>query len=112
MQVGDLHKFPKFIALGVELLSLSPDRPEEWRAAAADFKVSPDAILLSDQGNKVATAYDVMRWGVGEPGHTFILVDKNGRIAWVKDYGAPQNGGLMYVVPKEITKLLESQISN
>ncbi|MBN2303625.1 MAG: hypothetical protein JXQ72_04070 [Anaerolineae bacterium] len=35
--------------------------------------------------------YDVTQWAVGsgEPGHTFILVGANGRIAWIRDYGSP-----------------------
>jgi hypothetical protein len=33
----------------------------------------------------------------GEPGHTFVLVGIDGEIAWIRDYGAPQNGELMYV---------------
>jgi hypothetical protein len=37
-----------------------------------------------------------------EPGHTFVLVEADGRVAWVRDYGAPENGGLMYVAPKEV----------
>ena len=55
-----------------------------------------------------------MRWQAptGEPGHTFILVDEDGRIAWVKDYGAPQNGGRMYVVPDELVQVLGPQVSN
>jgi hypothetical protein len=64
---------------------------------------------LSDYGNKVATAYDVMQWmaASGEPGHTFVLVDEVGKIAWIKDYGAPENGGLMYVVPDRLIPEIE-----
>jgi len=112
MQVGDLHEHPKFQALGVELLSISPDSPDDWRAAAADFDVSSEAILLSDYGNKVATAYDVMQWmaASGEPGHTFVLVDEGGKIAWIRDYGAPENGGLMYVVPDQLIPEIERHL--
>jgi hypothetical protein len=70
--------------------------------------------LLSDEGNKIAQAYDVMRWqaAIGEPGHTFILVDEDGWIGWVKDYGAPEHGGLMYVIPQQLTRQVASQISS
>ena len=56
----------------------------------------------------------MMRWqaATGEPGHTFILVDEEGRVAWVRDYGAPENGGLMYVVPDEITSQIAPQVSS
>jgi hypothetical protein len=33
----------------------------------------------------------------GEPGHTFVLVGKDGTVRWIRDYGAPENGGFMYV---------------
>jgi hypothetical protein len=44
-----------------------------------------------------------MRWAMGqEPGHTFVLVNGKGRILWLRDYGAPDHGGLMYVKPSDI----------
>jgi hypothetical protein len=60
--------------------------------------------ILSDEGNTVATSYDVMQWqaATGEPGHTFVLVDEAGEIAWVKDYGASEQGGVMWVGPDEL----------
>jgi peroxiredoxin len=98
----------------VELLSIAPDPTEAWAEAAADYGIDRGTPLLSDEGNRVALAYDVMRWqaATGEPGHTFILVDQDGRIAWVKDYGAPEHGGLMYVIPQQLTRQVASQISN
>ena len=114
MQVVDLQDDKEFQALGVELLSIAPDPPEDWAEAAAQYGIEPDTHVLSDAGNKVAEAYDVMRWqaATGEPGHTFILVDEEGRVAWVRDYGAPENGGLMYVVPDEITKQIAPHVSS
>lgn len=114
MQVVDLQDSEEFQALGVELLSIAPDPPEAWRDAAAQYGIRPGTPILSDEGNKTALAYDVMRWqaATGEPSHTFILVDENGRIAWVRDYGALEHSGVMYVVPDEITKQVALQISN
>ena len=37
-----------------------------------------------------------------EPGHTFFLVGADGNVAWVRDYGAPEHGGAMYVPPGKI----------
>lgn len=112
MQVGDLLTEPSFQALDVELLSVSPDSAADWRDAAADHEVPRDAILLTDDGNRVASAYDVMQWqaGSGEPGHTFVLVDASGKIAWIRDYGAPENGGLMWVLPSALVAELEKQL--
>jgi hypothetical protein len=45
--------------------------------------------VLFDPHNKVAPSYGVMRWAVGGgPGHTFVLVNESGKIAWLQDYGA------------------------
>lgn len=113
MQVVDLHEDPGFESLDVELLSVAPDSPTDWKAAAADYAVPPDAILLSDDRNQVASAYDVMQWqaATGEPGHTFVLVDEAGKIAWIKDYGAPENGGVMYVFPDELVERLSEHLA-
>jgi hypothetical protein len=53
-----------------------------------------------------------MRWAAatGEPGHTFILVNEAGMVTWVKDYGALENGGIMYVVPDELVRELRAQL--
>ncbi len=103
----DLHSDSKFKALDVELLSISPDAPEDWAEAAGEQGV--ETPVLSDPGNVVAQKYDVMQWAMpsGEPGHTFVLVGEDGRIRWIRDYGAPENGGLMYVVPKVLLEELE-----
>lgn len=54
-----------------------------------------------------------MQWAAatGEPGHTFVLIDRDGTIAWVKDYGALGNGGVMYVVPDVIARLVAAQLN-
>jgi len=54
-----------------------------------------------------------MQWAVGsgEPGHTFVLVDEAGAIAWIRDYGAPENGGLMYVPVEELTQHIQAALA-
>jgi peroxiredoxin len=109
-QVVDLHESKDFRRLNVELLSISPDPLEAWDEEGADYGI--ETPMLSDEGNKVATAYDVMRWGVGaEPGHTFVLIDEEGKIAWLRDYGDPENGGLMYVDPTELVGELKRHLA-
>lgn len=68
--------------------------------------------LLHDANNRVAELYDVMHWAVpsGKPGHTFVLVDKQGIVRWIRDYGAPQNGGLMYVEPAVLSKEVSARL--
>lgn len=104
----DLQESTKFESLGVELLSISPDHPDSWRDVQIEYGL--ETPLLSDTRNGTASRYGVMRWRVppmapietAEPGHTFVLVDERGRVAWVRDYGAQENGGLMYVPPDDL----------
>src|SRR5438874_12964434 len=96
-QVVDLQKSTDFRALGVQLLNISPDSVRAWAKEVSTAGITTPA--LSDAGNRVATRYGVMRWGMSGqmPGHTFVLVGPDGRVAWIRDYGAPEHGGLMYV---------------
>ena len=109
-QVVDLQNDEAFHALGVELLSISPDPLELWDLEADNYDV--ELPVLSDPNNKVADKYGVMQWAVGaEPGHTFVLIDEEGKVAWVRDYGAPENGGAMYVDPGELVEELEKRLA-
>ena len=111
MQVVDLQEDRDFKGLGVELLSLSPDPLEAWREEGRDMGIRDFKGVLTDPDNKVATAYGVMRWAVGsEPGHTFVLVDQSGEVAWLQDYGALENGGVMYVLPHEIVRQVSDHL--
>jgi peroxiredoxin Q/BCP len=96
-QVVDLEGSPEFQALDVSLVSIAIDPLEQLILAVRSWNVRTPH--LSDQGAKVSRSYGVLQWamGNGEPGHTFVLVGKDGKIKWVRDYGAPANGGLMYV---------------
>jgi peroxiredoxin len=113
----DLQKDLEFGELGIELVSLSPDHPDSWRQVADEYGL--ESVLLSDPSNRVADRYGVMGWRVppsadvdsAEPGHTFVLVDEGGVVAWVRDYGAPENGGLMYVSPKDLVPEITGGLS-
>src|SRR5438093_9831288 len=109
-QVVDLQGSKQFQSTGVELLTISPDSVTDWRRE--DARLGITSPTLSDPGNRVAAAYGVMRWGMpsGEPGHTFVLVDSQGRVAWIRDYGAPEHGGVMYVPPDELTPQVQSHL--
>src|SRR3990170_8087906 len=105
-QVVDLQNSKEFTSLGVELLSISPDPIDSWELEAKKYEIQ--LPVLSDPGNKVADSYGVMQWAVGaEPGHTFVLINEAGKVAWLRDYGAPENGGLMYVEPSELVPEVE-----
>src|SRR3989337_1993072 len=99
-QVVDLQESKEFTSLDIELLSISPDPIDFWESEARKYDI--DLPVLSDPGNEVADEYGVMKWAVGaEPGHTFVLVDESGKVEWLRDYGAPENGGLMNRAPNE-----------
>ena len=102
-QIVDLENDSEFINLDVELVSIAFDSPEVLSAAGTEYGVGPTP-LLSDPDGSVSEAYDVLQWAVatGEPGHTFVLVDRDGKVAWIQDYGAPENRGVMYVETFEI----------
>lgn len=60
--------------------------------------------ILSDRDAKIALAYDALKYGMmggSHPGHTFILIDKDGVIRWRADYGGP---------PKHTMYLPDSQL--
>ena len=66
--------------------------------------------MLSDEDAEVTKSYGIPLSYGGEPGHTFVLVGKDGRVKWTKDYAAPQNGGLMYVKVDELRREVASRL--
>ncbi|NLX08750.1 MAG: peroxiredoxin family protein [Chloroflexi bacterium] len=107
----DLQNDTSFQALDVAVLSIALDPAEEQQAMIEQYGIT--VPMLIDANRAVSEAYDVMQWavGTGEPGHTFILVDESGEIAWIRDYGAPQNGGLMYVPIADLTQQIEASLA-
>jgi mono/diheme cytochrome c family protein len=101
-QIVDLEDSPEFQALGLALISIAIDPVSELAAAARQSGITTP--LLSDRERNVSDSYGVLRWAMpnGEPGHTFVLVGKDGRVKWIRDYGAPENGGRMYVPVPEL----------
>lgn len=111
LQVVDLQEDRAFRGLGVELMSISPDPGDAWRQEGREIGIRDFETVLTDPENKVATSYGVMRWAMGgEPGHTFVLVDESGEIAWLQDYGAMENGGRMYIVPQEVVRAVSDHL--
>lgn len=102
-QIVDLQNDPGFQTLGVEIVSIAFDSAEEQLAGIAEYGITAVPMLV-DGDHTMSETYDVLQWavGTGEPGHTFILVDEEGKLAWIRDYGAPENGGLMYVPVNEL----------
>jgi peroxiredoxin len=111
-QIVDLQNDPVFQSSQVVLVSIGTDPLPDLAAAAPEWNVTTP--LLSDAERNVSQAYGVLQWAMpsGEPGHTFVLVGKDGNIKWIQDYGAPENGGLMYVPPKELMRELSQRLES
>jgi peroxiredoxin len=96
----------------VAVLSIAADSLAEQANARTEYEIT-NIPMLSDPNKEVAEDYGVLEWAVasGEPGHTFILVDQEGAIAWIQDYGAPENRGVMYVPVEELTAEVQAHLS-
>ena len=112
-QIVDLNNDPDFQALDIGFVSIAFDTPEELSSGASEYGIT-SVPLASDGDGSVSQSYDVLKWsvGTGEPGHTFILVDENGQVTWIRDYGAEENGGVMYVAPSELVEQIAASLSN
>jgi peroxiredoxin len=110
-QIVDLQDYAEFQDLNVAFLSIAVDSAEELASGARQY--GTEIPLLTDADRRVAASFGVLRWAVasGEPGHTFVLVDEDGTIAWIRDYGAPENGGSMYVPVNEITQQIKANLT-
>jgi peroxiredoxin len=110
-QVVDLQSDETFENLGVQLLAISPDPVTAWRDEGGTLGIT--VPMLSDPGNAVWMKYGIPGWmmATGEPGHTFFLVGGDGKVVWLRDYGAPEHGGAMYVPPDEIASQLEEPVT-
>ena len=109
-QIVDLQNDPEFKSLNVAFLSIAFDKMEEQALGTLEYDIT--IPLLIDESHTVSLSYDVLQWavGTGEPGHTFILVDSDGKIAWIQDYGAPENRGVMYVPVDELIFEIKNRI--
>jgi peroxiredoxin len=105
-----LQNDSNFQALDVAILSIAFDPLDSQAAAKREYGIT--IPMLADLDQSVSETYDVLQWavGTGEPGHTFILIDENGDIVWIRDYGAPENGGQMYVPVDELTKNIKQSL--
>lgn len=109
-QIVDLQNDPEFKDLDVAFLSIAFDSLSDLAEMEREYGTT--VHLLSDSTHEVSEAYDVLQWavGTGEPGHTFVLVDDKGAVAWVRDYGAPENGGVMYVPTDELVPQMRDHL--
>lgn len=103
-QIVDLQTDAAFKTSNVALISIALDTLPQQQRAVQEYGVS--VPMLADTDKRVSQSYDVLKWAAatGEPGHTFVLVGQDGAIRWIRDYGAAENGGSMYVPPAELNQ--------
>ena len=108
----DLQNDPAFQSLDVGFLSIAFDTPEELSQVSREYGTK--IPLLTDRDHSVSEDFDVLQWAVasGEPGHTFVLVDENGKVVWIQDYGAPENRGVMYVPVDELVMEIKNHLDS
>ena len=112
-QIVDLQNDPNFQELNVQLVSISFDDAAQQQQGMAEVGISNTPMLVDANGD-VSKAYDVLKWavGTGEPGHTFVLVNTEGKIAWIKDYGSPDlPSPVMYVDTAELVGYIRDNLN-
>jgi len=109
-QIPDLEQDPEFSALGVQLVSIMVDPLDQLAAEAAKWGITTP--VLSDGDRSVSRAYDAltasMHPGI-RPGHTFVLIDKEGSILWRRDWKGHMEA--MYFEVKEIYTEVAKRLS-
>ncbi len=111
-QVVDLdEKWESFDALDVKLVSIMVDPMDALAAEAHDRGMT--SIVASDEDRNVSTAYDALEFSMHpgiRPGHSFMLVNKSGRMIWRWDWIG--HGQPMYVevddIYEDVAKRLEA----
>ncbi|MDG7006627.1 MAG: redoxin domain-containing protein [Nitrososphaerota archaeon] len=111
-QMVDIDKaYSTFRQMGLTVVSITTDSPSSLGTWARNNGIS-NMMILSDSSLKVDTTYTTMGAGTGSmhegmaPGHTFILVGKDGKILWREDYGT----STMYVPMDQLTADVKSAL--
>lgn len=89
-QIGTMEQnIGRFRQLDTEIVTISVDSPSTWEPILKAEGVTTIPVLV-DSDRKVSTAYGVLnlpsQMHSDRPGHTFVLVDKDSKIAWIADY--------------------------
>ena len=89
-QIGTMQQnIERFRQLETEIVTISVDSPSTWEPILKAEDVTTIPVLV-DFDRKVSKAYGVLnlpsQMHADRPGHTFVLVDKNSKIAWIADY--------------------------
>jgi peroxiredoxin len=85
-------------ALGIHLVSVTPDSPALLDQAIRDYGITTPVI--SDSSLSISGAFNTLGLGMhsNTPGHAFVLIYK-GKVLWYRDYWLPPYQE-MYVQPR------------
>lgn len=100
--------------MDVAFVSIAFDDATQQSAAITEYNIV-DVPMLIDADGSVSELYDVLQWavGTGEPGHTFILVDAEGDLAWIRDYGSPTlPDPVMYVPATDLVEQISESVAS
>ncbi len=109
-QMVDLDRnYSTFGGMGITVVSITTDSMSDMRMWAQNngitkMMVLPDQSLQVDQ--EYSTLYAGSMHAGSAPGHTFILVGKDGNVLWRKDYGT----STMYVPMNELIASVKSAL--
>ncbi len=110
-QIVDLEAdWLRFESLDLEMVSVMVDPLSQLKAEAAQDGIT--GILASDEDKSVSNTYEAMEASMHpgvKPGHSFVLVDKAGRIIWRWDW--PGHGVPMYVEVDDLYDWLSRELS-
>ncbi len=107
------NAYSSFKQMGLTVVSITTDSPSGLGTWAQNNRISK-MMILSDYSQVVDKAYGTMGEGTGSmhmgsaPGHTFILVGKDGKVLWRQDYGTTT----MYVQMPELEAAVRSALNS
>lgn len=111
-QMVDIDKdYSTFRQMGLTVVSITTDSPSSLGTWAHNNGIA-HMMVLADSSLQVDQWYGTMGAGTGSmhegmaPGHTFILVGKDGRILWRQDYGT----STMYIPMDQLIAAVKSAL--
>jgi len=111
-QMVDIDRnYSAFTKMGLTVVSITTDSSSSLGTWAHNNGISR-MMVLADSSLQVDEMYTTMGEGTGSmhpgmaPGHTFILIGKDGRILWRQDYGTTT----MYVPMNQLIASVKSAL--
>lgn len=102
-QIQDFQAKPDFFSQReLEVISITVDSVDAIKPVMQQFSLT--LPVLSDAGLSVSRTYNMLGSGMHpgtRPAHSFVLVNKEGKILWRADYGGPPRNA-MYVPEQEV----------